>query len=262
MSWLGVDLGGTWLRIGDDDPLPVRGLGPYAVMAHIAERARVGGHDGAAISFAGWIDPNGRTISAGPNLGWGPVDLSAMAAAHGLALHLENDLDARAWGEFLAWGGRGDLMVINAGSGFAVGLVCGGRLLRGAHRRAGEIGHLRMADDGRCGCGSEGCVEALLGGAHHAPERFDEPAFVARWLDRACAVVAPVIAAVDPAHLIATGGIFDARPELVEAFQRQLIDRLPEAWWGELVLHPSAGGEGLARRGAVALAGNRGPEDE
>ena len=262
MSWLGVDLGGTWLRIGDDAPVPVAGLGPDGVMARIADAARSGGHGGAAISFAGWIGRNGRTINAGPNLGWGPVDLSAMAAGHGLDLHLENDLDARAWGEFMAWDGDGDLMVINAGSGFAVGLVCGGQLLRGAHRRAGEVGHLRMAEDGRCGCGSEGCVEALLGGAHHQPERFDEPRFVARWLDRACAVVAPVIAAFDPAHVIATGGIFDARPELVAAFQRQLIERLPEAWWGELVLHPSAGGEALARVGAVALASNRGPADD
>ena len=37
---------------------------------------------------------------------------------------------------------QGDLVVINAGSGFALGMVIGGPLLRGHHRRAGEVGHL------------------------------------------------------------------------------------------------------------------------
>src|SRR4029077_7837395 len=40
-----------------------------------------------------------------------------------------------------------------------------GRLLRGVTNIAGEIGHLPVALEGpRCGCGSYGCVESLVGG--------------------------------------------------------------------------------------------------
>ena len=87
----------------------------------LAERALQGEPVGLAISFAGWIDADGRGIKAGPNIGWGAEALTDYAAGHGLRCHLENDLDARAWGEWQALSPeaqrQGDLMVINAGSG-------------------------------------------------------------------------------------------------------------------------------------------------
>ena len=171
-----------------------------------------------AISFAGWIEVGGSGIKAGPNLGWGELPLVSMFEAEGLACHLENDLDARAWGEWLTLDSEaralGDLMVINAGSGFALGLVVAGQLRRGYHRRAGEVGHWRSGIAGQCGCGEEGCVESLLGGANLQKVDLDDPDFRRRWIDLAVATLAPVIAALDPAHIIATGGILDHRPPL------------------------------------------------
>lgn len=229
-----------------------------AVVARLAEQAKAQGHTGLAISFAGWIDADGQGISAAPNLGWGSENLTELARAHDLSCHLENDLDARAWGEWLALDRleqqRGDLMVINAGSGFALGLVVGGNLLRGVHRRAGEIGHLRTGSLMRCGCGTQGCIETQLGGAHHTLGSWEQPGFEEQWIDQATQALAPVIAALDPAHIIATGGILDHRKGLVSRLNQSLIKVLPEVWWSGLELVSSQGGEELARRGVVELA--------
>jgi predicted NBD/HSP70 family sugar kinase len=56
------------------------------------------------------------------------------------------------------------MVVVNMGTGIGVGIVSGGKILRGAHNRAGEWGHSLLVLDGReCACGRRGCVEAYLG---------------------------------------------------------------------------------------------------
>jgi predicted NBD/HSP70 family sugar kinase len=225
-----------------------------AIMEQLALFAKEAQCGGLAISFAGWIDADGQGISAGPNIGWGNERLVHIANGYGLACHLENDLDARAWGEWTALTeeeqSQGDLLVINAGSGFALGLVVGGKLLRGARRRAGEIGHIQRRFDAT----TTDCIERILGGAHHTPGQLDDPAFQAGWLTQATQVLAPVITAFDPAHIVATGGILDNRPELMQRLNERLIEVLPPAWWGALKLEPSVSGEERARIGVIDLA--------
>ena len=59
-----------------------------------------------------------------------------------------------------------DLLFVKASTGIGVGIVSGGRVLRGARGAAGEIGHTKTpAAQGRpCRCGEVGCVETLAGG--------------------------------------------------------------------------------------------------
>ena len=133
-------------------------------------------------------------------------------------------------------------------------LVVGGQLRRGYNRRAGEVGHWRPGLEGRCGCGAIGCVESWLGGANHRQKDFDQMAFRERWVNLAVATLAPVIAALDPARVIATGGILDAREPLLLELQEALVQALPKAWWGDLRLRRSSAGETLARLGVVDLA--------
>ena len=54
--------------------------------------------------------------------------------------------------------------------------------------------------------------------------------------------------------VIATGGILDHRVDVRAQLESSLIAALPEAWWGDLRLRPSAAGEVAARRGVVDLA--------
>jgi predicted NBD/HSP70 family sugar kinase len=101
-----------------------------------------------------------------------PVALGdAVEAAVGLPVSLGNDVDLAAVGAHRdvcrrnAGVTAASLAYVSIGTGFAVGLVLGGELHRGA-RGAGEIGHLPMPGaDGVCPCGQVGCVETVASGA-------------------------------------------------------------------------------------------------
>ncbi|MFT5221888.1 MAG: putative NBD/HSP70 family sugar kinase, partial [Glaciecola sp.] len=52
------------------------------------------------------------------------------------------------------------------GTGIGCGIVANGRIHRGAHGAAGDIGHIRLCgSQALCRCGNEGCLEAVAGGA-------------------------------------------------------------------------------------------------
>jgi glucokinase len=75
---------------------------------------------------------------------------------------LENDANAAALGE--KWMGAGrevdDLVLLTLGTGVGGGIVSGGRVLRGVHGMAGELGHISVVPDGNpCGCGNRGCLD-------------------------------------------------------------------------------------------------------
>ena len=59
----------------------------------------------------------------------------------GVPVVVENDVNAAALGA-VALSGKEDLVYLSIGTGLAAGLVLGGRLRRGNHGAAGEIGHL------------------------------------------------------------------------------------------------------------------------
>lgn len=69
---------------------------------------------------------------------------------------------------------------LNLGTGLAAGIVQGGRLLRGGHGVAGEIGHIPVDPAGElCGCGQRGCLETVASGSAIArmwPSRAELPA--------------------------------------------------------------------------------------
>jgi predicted NBD/HSP70 family sugar kinase len=59
-----------------------------------------------------------------------------------------------------------DLIALKASTGIGVGVVAGGRILRGGRGAAGELGHARSsaADDRPCRCGERGCLETVAAG--------------------------------------------------------------------------------------------------
>jgi predicted NBD/HSP70 family sugar kinase len=58
--------------------------------------------------------------------------------------------------------GLDDFAILDVSSGVGMGVMCGGRLVRGHSGFAGEIGHITVAPDGRpCGCGNRGCLETV-----------------------------------------------------------------------------------------------------
>jgi len=146
-------------------------------------------------------------------------------------VHLENDADAMAYGEFTELGaGRGtrpEPFVLVKVSGFlGAGLVIDGHTYRGTDGGAGDVGHIDVGGDAVCRCGRRGCLAAEAGGAallrrlgeagsdvgslaelRTLAERGDP--LVTAELDRAAGLIGRVLAVVvgvlNPADLVVAG---------------------------------------------------------
>ncbi len=76
-----------------------------------------------------------------------------------------NDAVAACWGEYWARHQRSRSMVyVTISTGVGGGLVMDGKLILGAGGKAGHVGHVSIESEPRCGCGRNGCVEALASG--------------------------------------------------------------------------------------------------
>src|SRR5207247_10782699 len=93
--------------------------------------------------------------------------------APGAKAHLANDADMAGLGEFHHGAGRGtrNMVYITWSTGVGGGLIIDGRLHRGAHGTAGEIGHMIIDPNGPLdNCGQRGCLEAFISGTALARE--------------------------------------------------------------------------------------------
>jgi predicted NBD/HSP70 family sugar kinase len=209
---------------------------------------------------------SGRVLSA-PNLGWRDVMLrDAIAAAVGLPVQIEHSGKACALAQLWSTrdaGASSNFVYLNVSDGLGVGVVLGGRLVRGHHNIAGEFGHIPLNIDGpRCGCGASGCWEVYVSNlatlsryfgrdlrerpraAHVATLTIDDLITRARTGDaKALAALlstgrylglglAAVVNAIDPSHVYISGEI-TAAWDLIEATVRAAL--------AERVLTQSAG---------------------
>ena len=90
-----------------------------------------------------------------------------LETAIGLPVVVDNDANAAAWGEIVHGAARGALyaLMITLGSGIGGGIVARGRVIRGAHGFAAEVGHFQIDPDGpMCACGERGHWEAFASG--------------------------------------------------------------------------------------------------
>jgi glucokinase len=177
---IGLDVGGTKtaaLRISPaGEPLarsvvPTHAEDPEASMA-AAERAVADvlgpAVRGIGVGAAGLIDTRSGTILTSPNFVWRQVPLGPrLAERFGLPVTVDNDATVAAWGEARLGASRGfdDSLFVGVGTGIGGGIVIDGRIVRGAHGFAGEIGHVIVDPSGpACGCGNRGCWEQVASG--------------------------------------------------------------------------------------------------
>ncbi len=185
----GIDLGGTQVRVAlarSDGQLvasaktktPLQRTPEGMVEWAAAEIDRLRGRDkvrSIAIGAPGPIDIRRGILVNPPNLpGWRNVPLAGLLSrATGAQVHLANDADMAGLGEFHRGAGRGtrNMVYITWSTGVGGGLIIDGKLHRGAHGTAGEIGHMIIDPDGPLDrCGQRGCLEAFCGGANLARE--------------------------------------------------------------------------------------------
>ena len=119
------------------------------------------------IGVCGIVDRDTGAVSHAVNLGIGePFPLAALLADRtGASVLIENDVLAATWGAHVV-SGTDDLAFLSVGTGLAAGFVLSGKLRRGAHGAAAEVGHLPVDPDGpRCSCGQRGCLELSASGS-------------------------------------------------------------------------------------------------
>jgi ROK family. len=126
--------------------------------------------EGIGIGSAGRINFNtGEVIYATDNLpGWTGINLKEIISQkYKTKTIVENDVNAAIVGE--NWLGSAksfkDVLMITLGTGVGGAIILDGKLIRGSHFSAAEIGHTILYPDGkRCNCGQNGCVEQYISG--------------------------------------------------------------------------------------------------
>lgn len=180
---IGIDLGGTAIKGAVIDEKGICGG-----VARVPTEAREGGrrvmenilslvgrlideNGGSAEAFAGvgigtpgFVDADGTILNGGANMPeWtGTRVYEPVAERFGLKAAAANDVTSVALAELMFGAGRGiqNMVCFALGTGVGGGIVTNGRLYKGSHGMAGEIGHIVVETDGEpCPCGQRGCVE-------------------------------------------------------------------------------------------------------
>lgn len=271
----GVDIGGTNVRCAvarAEEPTrflawrtaetPVAD-GPEAIAdfiaAEVAACAReIGAGSGElgalGVATAGVIDaPAGRVVLAS-NLGWRDVPLARLLADRtGLETAIENDVKAAALAEYHHGAGleRSPLVYLTISTGVAAGIVVDGRVLRGRHHAAGELGRF-VPDRSHLGADWEpnGCLELTSAGvglarawaerrnghekAVTAADVFaaaragdaDAEMLVARAADYLALSAVAIGTVLDPAVLVLGGSIAQHEPRFAERIREVAAEAL------------------------------------
>jgi glucokinase len=119
---------------------------------------------GVGIGTPGFVDCDGTVIGGAENLpGWKGTNLYApIKEKFCLPAIAANDVTVAALAESKFGAGRGvnNMVCLALGTGIGGGIVIDGKLYKGTHGMAGELGHIVVQTDGiQCNCGLKGCVE-------------------------------------------------------------------------------------------------------
>lgn len=185
---VGVDLGGTKIDVGiirhDGKVIKKKReqtlvqKGPHAVIQQmlrmtneILQYCSLTGNNilGIGIGAAGPMDMKKGFLIQPPNLpGWERVQIvKPFAEKFKTKVILNNDANAAALAEWYFGAGKRckNMVYLTVSTGIGGGIIINGKLYLGANDNAGELGHQTILPDGpECGCGNNGCLEALASG--------------------------------------------------------------------------------------------------
>lgn len=182
---VGVDIGHGHVRVAAAGPtgevlaegveridVDAAGTGTLDVAAKLVRATLVeAGLDAGQVHGAGMcvpapIDRETSTVSTGILPGWRGVNPAAeLEQRISAPVIVDNDANLGALAEVRHGAARGhqDVVYVKLASGVGSGLVLGGRVHRGATGTAGELGHVRLGEDGDvCRCGNRGCLETRV----------------------------------------------------------------------------------------------------
>lgn len=120
------------------------------------------------ISCGGPLDSEKGVIYSPPNLpGWDAVPIiEIFKKEFNVDVQVQNDANACALAEWLLGAGAGtkNMIFLTFGTGMGAGLILNGQLYAGTNDLAGEVGHIRLAEDGPVGFGKAGSFEGFCSG--------------------------------------------------------------------------------------------------
>lgn len=182
---IGVDVGGTkcavTVGVADDDRLKIIDKKGFAtdisksadeMLAQffeiIDEFVEKYGADAIGISCGGPLDSSTGIIVSPPNLPnlHGVPIVDVFANRYKIPSFLQNDANACALAEWIFGAGKGtkNMVFLTFGTGLGAGLILDGRLYEGTNGNAGEVGHIRLSENGPVGFGKFGSFEGFCSG--------------------------------------------------------------------------------------------------
>lgn len=185
-SFLGADLGGTKLLIGEMDrqgnllrhkQYPSGYLGQQEALELIcssiedflADRPAGPPLLSVGVGMIGRVDSwNGTWLQIDHDRAQALPAADIIGKRCGLPCFIDNDVRSAAKAEMLFGYGRSskNWVYLNAGTGIAAAVVSNGELITGGSFNAGEVGHTSsgIGFSAPCSCGRDGCVEPVASG--------------------------------------------------------------------------------------------------
>ncbi|MFD6137290.1 ROK family protein [Isoptericola sp. NPDC056618] len=214
---------------------------------------------GVGVGSPGVVDDSGRVVEA-PNRQWTDLPLAAILTDRlALPVHVANDANSAALGEYTYGGAADSMLVLTVGQGVGAGVMVDGSRVHGSADAAGELGHVTVVDDGElCACGRRGCLETVLAApalrravAGLDPAAADEAlAGVGRTLGVA---LAPVVGALNLGEVLLSGPADLLDGALRTAALQTLTDRTMPATAAGLRLRMATLDEDVVLAGAAVL---------
>lgn len=185
MYVLGFDIGGTKCAVilaeingGDikilkkektETDLSIKPEKMLEKLCAVADKMTVGTElSGIGVSCGGPLDSNRGVILSPPNLkGWDEVHIKEILEnRYKVKVNLQNDANACAVAEWKWGAGKGskNMIFLTFGTGLGAGLILDNKLYVGANDNAGEVGHIRLDDDGPVGYHKNGSFEGFCSG--------------------------------------------------------------------------------------------------
>jgi Transcriptional regulator/sugar kinase len=182
MYYLGIDLGGTNIKVGVVDensqiiatakrktvvPCPpddmCEQLASTAMEALRNANLTLDDVPWVGVGTPGTVNTDTGVVEFSNNLYFNHFELRKfLGAKMNKKVIVENDANAAAYGEYQAGALKGakNAMAITLGTGVGSGIIIDGKIYSGSNYGAGEMGHTVIVFQGRhCTCGRDGCWE-------------------------------------------------------------------------------------------------------
>lgn len=181
-KYIGIDIGGTKCAVivGEYENEEIKIISrkafatevdedPMSIIEKFAEIiSEEEGFKAIGISCGGPLDSKSGVVLCPPNLPkWIDVPIvEILSKRFKVPVFLQNDANACALAEWKLGAGRGteNMIFLTFGTGFGAGLILDGRLYVGTSDMAGEVGHVRLTEDGPEGYGKKGSAEGYCSG--------------------------------------------------------------------------------------------------